>query len=80
MGERSVVLGGCRASLSADVHQPQPLQSSSPSSVALPCSGLHGPGGPLPQLLGRLLALGAKSWRIQNVASLQVLHSTAAVW
>ena len=33
---------------------------------------LHAPGGPLQQLLQRLLGLGAKSWRIMSVLSLQL--------
>jgi hypothetical protein len=33
---------------------------------------LHTPGGPLQQLLQRLLGLGAKSWRIMSILSLQL--------
>jgi len=38
-----------------------------------PCSpGLHAPEGPLQRQLGRLLEVGAKSWRIMSIVSLQV--------
>ena len=35
-------------------------------------AALHAPEGPLQQLLSALLGLGAKSWRIQSIVSLQL--------
>lgn len=43
----------------------------SPAEAAAAALALHGPAGPIQQLLGRLLDLGAKSWRTMSIVSLQ---------
>ena len=44
----------------------------SPACLCACSPALHTPGGPLQLMLGRLLELGAKSWRIVSITCLQV--------
>ncbi|PRW33151.1 methyltransferase TARBP1 [Chlorella sorokiniana] len=45
---------------------------SAAAAAAAAAAALHGPAGSLQQLLGRLLDLGAKSWRTMAIVSLQL--------
>ena len=44
---------------------------SGPAGSATAATALHGPSGPIQQLLGRLLQQGVKSWRTMGIVSLQ---------
>lgn len=51
---------------------------SGPAGAATAAAALHGPSGPIQQLLGRLLRQGVKSWRTMGIMSLQARLQPAA--